>query len=200
MTSLLLLSVLGTTAHAAPRTCTAAELRIAPVGSAWYDVHIDGRQRISERGFGGQESIALTPGRHTVRVKDFMGRTISTRTLRVECGAVVVGEVSERRGLSVLTRWTEPSMPLRPGQTCPTGSLSVRGVGDAWYDLYVDGQLAASSRGFTGRQVYRDISPGAHFVRVTDFMGRTWSEDRVYFGCGTRVVTDVVAGQGLRVL
>ena len=200
MTSLLLLSLLEATAHAAPVACTSAQLRVAPVGNAWYDVHIDGRKRLTERGFGTQETLTLAPGRHTVRVKDFMGRTLSTRTLRVECGAVVVAEVSERRGLKVLTRWTEPGIPLRPGQTCPTGSLSVAGVRDAWYDLYVDGALAVTSRGFDGRQVHRGIPPGVHFVRVTDFMGHTLSEHHLTFGCGTRVVADVLPNQGLRVL
>ena len=92
------------------------------------------------------------------------------------------------------------SSPTRPVATCEAGELRVASVNNAWYDLYVDGELRLESRN-DGQLVVQGLRPGRHHVRVTPFVGRgVWSEQIVEVGCGSVVVAEVHQGSGMNVL
>lgn len=197
--------------HQAPpppvRVCDAGELRVSAVNNAWFDVYIDGAQRLEARNLRGQAVISnLRPGDHHVRITDFMGRVWSEQMVRVDCGAVIIGEVADRRGLSVLNGWSSPPPPRgRPvayggrSRQCAAGTLSVNAVNGAWFDMYVDGRLQVESR-VSDQHHLLSVAPGQHHVRITDFMGRVWSEQLVQVGCGEMVAADVFEDSGLRLL
>ncbi|MCB9675815.1 MAG: hypothetical protein H6737_11900 [Alphaproteobacteria bacterium] len=190
-----------------PQVCEAGELRVSAARNEWFDVYVDGVQRIESRVMDGQQAIALAPGRHHVRVTNFMGRVWSEEILDVRCGEVLVGEVHDRAGLSLLTRWAAPPppppqyghRPAPPPRVCTAGSLGISPFQNAWYDVYVDGQKVIESRNFESQQVVWDLAPGTHHVRVTSFVGDVWSEDWVDIGCGQQLAAEVQQDRGLRV-
>jgi hypothetical protein len=79
---------------------------------------------------------------------------------------------------------------------CPASELRVSSPDGAWFDVVVDGREVLSSRVLDGQQAVR-LSAGRHHVRVTDFMGQTWSTQSVVVGCGEVLVGEVSDGLGL---
>ncbi|MCA9567933.1 MAG: hypothetical protein KC656_08825 [Myxococcales bacterium] len=190
-----------------PAVCHAGELRVSAPRDAWFDVYVDGRKVVESRVMDGQQAVALSPGFHRVRVTDFMGRAWSTEDLDVGCGEVVVGEVYQRAGMRVVSRFSE--QPVRPAsyapygrapRVCTAGSLSVTPFDNTWFDLYVDGAKRASARNFDGTQTVAGLAPGRHFVRVTSFVGEVWSEGYVDVRCGDAVYGEVFEDAGLRLI
>lgn len=199
--------------HRAPAAvCDAGELRVSAPRDAWFDLYVDGRQRVESRIRDGQQIVQLAPGRHHVRVTSFTGRIWSEQVLDVRCGEVFITEVYERRGLQVVNSWTQqvhrpvayrpvhrgpPGRPHR-APVCTAGSLGVSGFDNAWFDLYVDGVKRVESRNFDGQQMVSGLQPGRHFVRVTSFVGEVWSEVYVDVRCGEQVFGEVLEDRGLR--
>lgn len=113
------LFTLLSTAHAGPHAipaqaaCPTAELRVSAPTDDWYDLYVDGVLEVESRNFDGQKTVrGLAPGRHHVRVMDFVGNEVfSQETLAFGCGDVVVAEVYERGGLRVVSSWSTAPPP-----------------------------------------------------------------------------------------
>ena len=98
--------------------------------------------------------------------------------------------------VSALLMFAVVAAEARPVAACAPGELRVSAARDAWFDVYVDGAQVMASRVRDGQQAV-ELSAGRRHVRVTDFMGRTWSVDAVDVGCGEVLVGEVVDGRGL---
>ncbi|TNE89429.1 MAG: hypothetical protein EP330_11240 [Deltaproteobacteria bacterium] len=86
----------------AREVCTPGSLAVMPQDNAWYDVYVDGQKVVESRNFAKKAVIGdLAVGSHHVRVTSFMGEVWSDGWLEVGCGAQVLAEVREDRGLRV---------------------------------------------------------------------------------------------------
>jgi hypothetical protein len=191
-----------------PAACAPAEIRIANPQDAWYDLYLDGEEVAAPRGFDDRVKVIRVPaGRHHLRVNDFMGDFWSRDTVRLSCGETLVAEIRDERGLRVLTRYgaERPAPPPRHAhghtrpQQCTAGQLVVSPQGNAWYDVYLNGEKVVENRNFGKPEVLRNLQPGRHVVRVTDFLGRHIDQQVVHVGCRTRLHA-TVSESGMRLM
>lgn len=130
----------------------------------WADVLVDGRV-VAELRNQPEAVVWTTPGRHTVEVRDFLGRA-PYAVQRVDTGYADTFTFGLREGAAIVC-YEHPDFVGRVGTVARPGgpvALVLRATDGDWLDVYVDGAPVAELRNAMVEPVY--IAPGAHTVEV----------------------------------